>query len=365
MATDQEHATIFSLDQWQVCISDEVREHLTVPLQNLYTTREEAVEHFQRIIDAMKRPPVQSVCRVNLIQSSQEQVIQGLEEGLREWIATRGGDPEKMQIRIQTHAILDDTILVNVIPKDTTTTLDKAVVPPSKDGLEAGLFPQWLLREKMGWPMSHRAILCDRFCGEAVLRGSDIFVRGILMADAGIAAGEIIAVYAHLGDGRKIARGRKMEEYKGECLFLGLGTACCNRSDFFRLDSGLGVTMFPFPWDRAGPSMPPLSGIMPNAMMPQNLPSVVVTHVLQPERHDTILDMCAAPGGKSLHLASWTRNEAIIVACDRSRRKMLAVSETFQQAGATCITPLALDTTSCVLEPQQDGESRSVQSVRF
>ena len=365
MTTDSpERATIYSLHQWQVSLSDEVREHLTAPLQTLYdSNKENADAHLQRILQAMKRPPLQSVCRVNRIQSSREHVMQGLQQGLAEWIVTRGGDLEHVQIMIQPHALLDDTILVNVIPKDTTTTLEHAVRPPNNHHHTSDVFSQWPLRESMGWPTSHRAILCDRFCAEAVLRGSDIFVRGILLADAGILAGDVLAVYAHLGNGRKVTRGRTMEKYQGECLFLGLGTAACHRADLFRLHSGLGVTMSPFPWERAGPSMPPLSGILPHAMMPQNLPSILVVHALQPERHDTILDMCAAPGGKTLHLASWTRNEATIVACDRSRRKMLAAGEAFQKAGATCITPLALDTTSCVLQDDDDGERRSVPSV--
>jgi hypothetical protein len=353
---------LYSLDQFQVSISDEVKEHLTRPLQKLYATREEAVKHFQRIMDAMKRPPIQSVCRVNLIQLSREQVREGIRDSLQTWILSRGGDPEQMRVRVQPHPLLYDTILVDVIPKDTTTTLYKAIVPPNYT-TDTTLFPQWPTREQMGWPTSHRAILCDRLCGEAVLRGSDIFVRGILLADAGIVTGEVVAVYAHLGDGRHIARGRKMEEYRGECVFLGLGTACCPRADIFRLESGLGVTMSPFPWDRAGPSMPPLSGILPNAMMAQNLPSILVTHALQPEQNDTILDMCSAPGGKSLHLASWTKNQATIVACDRSRRKMIAAGEAFRQAGATCITPLALDTTSCVFQLSQDSERKTVQQV--
>ncbi|GAX23613.1 hypothetical protein FisN_12Hh185 [Fistulifera solaris] len=352
---------LYSLDQFQVSISDEVKEHLTRPLQNLYAIHEEAVEHFQRMMDAMKRPPLQSVCRVNLIQSSRDQVMEGIRESLQKWIVSRGGDPEQMKVRVRPHPQLHDTIVVDVIPKDTSATLGKLIMPPNHTDMT--LFPHWPTREQLGWPMSHRAILCDRLCGEAVLRGSDIFVRGILMADAGIVTGEVVAVYAHLGDVRKIARGRKMEEYRGECLFLGLGTACCSRVDMFRLESGLGVTMSPFPWDRAGPSMPPLSGILPHVMMPQNLPSIVVTHALQPEQNDTILDMCSAPGGKSLHLASWTKDQATIVACDRSRSKMIAADETFRQAGATCITPLALDTTSCVLQLSQDVERKTVQQI--
>mmetsp|Transcript_46422 Transcript_46422/g.133692 ORF Transcript_46422/g.133692 Transcript_46422/m.133692 type:complete len:234 (-) Transcript_46422:94-795(-) len=58
--------------------------------------------------------------------------------------------------------------------------------------------------------------------------------------------------------------------------------------------------------------------------------------------------MCAAPGGKSAHLASLVRNQATIISCDKSRKKVLAARELFIKFGATCITPLALDATKCV-----------------
>jgi 16S rRNA methyltransferase RsmB/F len=36
----------------------------------------------------------------------------------------------------------------------------------------------------------------------------------------------------------------------------------------------------------------------------QNFPSVVCGHVVDPNPGDKILDMCAAPGGKTTHLVS-------------------------------------------------------------
>ena len=64
--------------------------------------------------------------------------------------------------------------------------------PPIADASHA--FSSWENRRKKGWPMNHRAVIVDRFCGEAVLRGAHVFVKGILGADAGIQEGEEIAV---------------------------------------------------------------------------------------------------------------------------------------------------------------------------
>ena len=47
-------------------------------------------------------------------------------------------------------------------------------------------------------------------------------------------------------------------------------------------------------------SCPSLSGVLPHLLFLQNLPSVVVGHVLGPCPGEIILDMCAAPGLSSV-----------------------------------------------------------------
>lgn len=74
-----------------------------------------------------------------------------------------------------------------------------------------------------------------------------------------------------------------------------------------------------------------------------------------------ILDMCAAPGGKTNHLASLTNNDATIIACDKGRRKMITAGRNFKALGATCIVPLQLNSTNNVI---RDGsKTMSVKEV--
>lgn len=47
----------------------------------------------------------------------------------------------------------------------------------------------------------------------------------------------------------------------------------------------------------------------------QNLPSVVCGHVLDPQPGELVLDMCAAPGGKSTHLATLMKDQVWIFCC--------------------------------------------------
>lgn len=49
-------------------------------------------------------------------------------------------------------------------------------------------------------------------------------------------------------------------------------------------------------------STPSISDCVPKDMFYlQNLPSIVVSHVLNPQAGDTVLDMCAAPGKSNGH----------------------------------------------------------------
>ncbi|KAL7557154.1 hypothetical protein ACA910_002434 [Epithemia clementina (nom. ined.)] len=196
--------------------------------------------------------------------------------------------------------------------------------------------------------MTHRSVVVDRLCGEAVLRGADIFVRGILVADAGIRSGEALAVYAHVGK-ESISRGMVLPLYSGHCVFLGMGTSCCDRAFFFSQSTGTGILMSALPWERAGPVLPPLNTMMEEGLYAQNLPSVLVGRILDPKPGDIIYDMCGAPGGKTSHLALLTNGQATIVTSDKSRSKVIAARSLFDKLGCSnSIYPLHIDATKCV-----------------
>lgn len=198
--------TVLSLDEAQVHVAQEVYEYLTESLLSLHKNdAAEARAHMNRILQAYKYAPSTTTCRVNLIQSTQTKVIEGLEREVVAWKGRHHGENSSSNddddIVVYPHPLLSDVVCVGA--KNPSNNKSKSLascrVPPKATTTESKneLFKTWpTARAQQGWPMTHRVIVCDRFCGEAVLRGSDIFVRGVICADANIKENEAVAVRA-------------------------------------------------------------------------------------------------------------------------------------------------------------------------
>lgn len=52
-------------------------------------------------------------------------------------------------------------------------------------------------------------------------------------------------------------------------------------------------------------------------------------HVLDPQKGERILDMCAAPGGKTTAIALIMKDEGEVVAADRSHNKVYILLDEF------------------------------------
>lgn len=338
---------IFSLEELEIEIPQDIHQHLSKQYEHCGGV--------EKVIQAMKRPPASTICRVNQIKASRQEVIDELKHVIT----------KIPQLKIEELASVFDDVVCIVPKQDKNVTKKNSLFSSRIPNKGEVIFPEWPSRKKKGWPMTHRVVICDRFCGEAVLRGSDIFVRGVLCSDLGIQEGESVAVYADIrgSESKALSRGLALDHYVGKCVFLGLGKAARSRNEIFRLSQGVAVYMSQEPRERAGPCLPPMSGILQEKMMLQNLPSIVVGHALDPKPNEVILDMCSAPGGKSSHLASLVRNKATIVACDQSRKKMVAAKELFQRFGATCIVPIALDSTNCVERGVPQDQHKSAKAV--
>jgi 16S rRNA (cytosine967-C5)-methyltransferase len=72
-------------------------------------------------------------------------------------------------------------------------------------------------------------------------------------------------------------------------------------------------------------------------LMPQSRAAMAVAKLLAPQPGERVLDLCAAPGGKTTHLAALMRNEGQIVAVEKHTGRAGALQRTAERMGATIV----------------------------
>ncbi len=79
------------------------------------------------------------------------------------------------------------------------------------------------------------------------------------------------------------------------------------------------------------------------AVMPQSRGSMSVARVLAPESGDRVLDLCAAPGGKTTHLAALMGGEGLVLAVERHPGRAAALERTCRRMHAACVSVVVGD----------------------
>ena len=68
---------------------------------------------------------------------------------------------------------------------------------------------------------------------------------------------------------------------------------------------------------------------------------------LSPKAGEPVLDLCAAPGGKTTLIAQQINNDGKIVACDVAEDRLKLIRENCQRLGVTCIEAVGVDALAC------------------
>ncbi|MFP4172056.1 MAG: 16S rRNA (cytosine(967)-C(5))-methyltransferase RsmB [Candidatus Hydrogenedentota bacterium] len=90
------------------------------------------------------------------------------------------------------------------------------------------------------------------------------------------------------------------------------------------------------------------------AYLIQDPASMLAAHLMEPERGERLLDLCAAPGGKTTHLAQLTESGAFIVALDNQPRKLARIRENQERLGLGGIRLICADAAHPPLEAPFD-----------
>lgn len=75
----------------------------------------------------------------------------------------------------------------------------------------------------------------------------------------------------------------------------------------------------------------------------QDESSMLASHILNPQPGETIIDACAAPGGKTTHIAELMHNRGKIWAFDTDNRRLPLLAESCQRLGITIVEPVVAD----------------------
>ncbi|KAJ7408300.1 putative methyltransferase NSUN6 [Pitangus sulphuratus] len=187
-------------------------------------------------------------------------------------------------------------------------------------------------------------------CGYAVLRGAHVYVPGIVSTSRFVKAGDLVSVYSDIEG--KCKRGAK--EFEGVKVFLGNGISELSRNEIFSSSGplkGLGVRMIEPVY-----LSPSFDNVLPSHLFLQNLPSVVVSHILNPQPGEKILDMCAAPGGKATHLATLMHDQGEVIAMDRIAKKVKKIKLNAELLQLNCIKAFCYDGTKALSVEKREDE---------
>ncbi|WZZ77371.1 hypothetical protein YC2023_097943 [Brassica napus] len=305
-------------------------------------------DHFSRISKALTRPSSYSCIRVNTVKTTSDAVIEKLTKILNE---SEDG--------------------LKLLQSDgSSSPISKCQIP----GLEYVVFVHGSGPHRIeygsGLEGPPKEVLVSRKCAEAVLRGAQVYVPGVLACTAHVEKGDAVAVCVAMeqpGDDEgdwsvNMTRGTTLQglpsdpfycERRG--LYIGMGTTRLSRAGMFRVPHGVAVDL-----SNRVFRLPSFHNVLEGEIFLQNLPSIVAAHALDPQKGERILDMCAAPGGKTTAIAILMNDEGVIVAADRSHNKVLDVQKLSAEMGLRCITTCKLDALKSVCLPNALSDSTTL-----
>ncbi len=89
----------------------------------------------------------------------------------------------------------------------------------------------------------------------------------------------------------------------------------------------------------AHPSLADLPSFKQGLFYVQDPSTLLAVHALEPQPGECVLDLCAAPGGKTTFIAQLMQDRGRVVALDVSADKLRLVAENCRRLGITCVEP--------------------------
>jgi len=378
-----------------------------------YFSKAYGYDHFARISDSLLRPPLYSCVRVNALKTTRKAILQKLSSILHLTDFNKSTEMEAFQHMGTINADSDNSNRTGTVLKfhdifDHVNTKDMEDLPDMEvSGSNTTTWPDGDLRLE-STNLDHKDLFCcklpgmeyvvvvrgsgpfkigydagsgkvlkevivSRKCAEAVLRGADVFVPGVLACSAHVEKGDMIAVSVaverpDLAGGWMvgITRGTMLSGAETDAYYverngwyIGQGIALMSRAGIFRETHGVAIKMVNRIY-----TLPPFHGVLKGEIFLQNLPSIITALVLDPKPGERILDLCAAPGGKTTAIAMLMEDKGEVIAVDRSHNKVEDIHNLTQEMGITCVHAYKLDALKAVKQvDSSDAECSSLSTA--
>ncbi|MGX8728321.1 MAG: 16S rRNA (cytosine(967)-C(5))-methyltransferase RsmB [Lachnospiraceae bacterium] len=89
--------------------------------------------------------------------------------------------------------------------------------------------------------------------------------------------------------------------------------------------------------------LPSLEAFRKGWIYPQDLGSMLVAEIANPVKGNVVFDLCAAPGGKSLHAADKMKGTGVVEARDLTSEKVALIEENVARTGLANVHPRVMD----------------------
>jgi 16S rRNA (cytosine967-C5)-methyltransferase len=287
------------------------------------------------------------------------------------------------------HAVVADAVelakagrgghgLVNAVLRRATRE-GAALLAELDDGTPEGAalkhsHPQWIAElwwEELGAQDARALLAADNEPGELALRVNT------LVAEPAAVAAQLLAETGMLADSGMRAKRVSPESVGGECLpasvggpFLPASVDPASRAGGPQAGDSRAVAqagdsravavhgdpeipealVVEGPWDVHGSAL-----WRAGAVLAQSRGAMLPARALAPQPGERVLDLCAAPGGKSTHLAALMEGRGEVVAVERNRRRAAELQRTVERLRAQACVRVVLGDAARPLEGEGEG----------
>ncbi len=231
-----------------------------------------------------------------LLQYFSDSELQGIFESIRK-------PPSKYYIRVNTLKISPEELLKLLREHSVDVYQDK-------DLPEALWFP---VKGPNKVPSARKYVLADKKASESVYVGANLYVPGVVKMNKDVKKGDEVNIIAPNGE------------------IVAFGIAEVNGDEARSIRRGIAVKTLVSVYNM--PKVRDLREYELGLFYDQSLPAQWVTHILDPRPGDVIVDMNAAPGGKTSHIVQLSGGKAVVYAFDRSENKIREIIENLSRLG--------------------------------